>query len=341
MIWEYAYFLWLLLLIPATVGLLWWRSRKVRAQRKKYFDTELFSSLRSGFWPVGGRLKNIAMLSGLFFLMVSLAGPKIGTEVREIKRQGIDMLVVLDLSGSMNAEDVRPSRLRKAKFEINRLIERLQGDRVGLIVFTGEAYLQSPMTLDYSALRLFLGIADTKQMPSSATDFKSALETADQAFESLDENDAASEAAKVLLIISDGEDHGQSYQKALDKLVSEGISIYTLGVGTDEGTTIPLYEEGSDKLVGYKRDNQGKIVTTKLQRKTLQSIANAGNGAYYSIERGADGIDSFLARLDELEKGEFASQEYADYKNQYQWMGALALLFIVISVLIPSYSSKK
>jgi Ca-activated chloride channel family protein len=341
MIWEYTYFLWLLLLIPAAIGLLWWRSRIIRAQREKYFDTEIFSSLRSGFWPLGGRLKNIAMLIGLFFLLVSLAGPKIGTEVREIKRQGIDMLVALDLSGSMNAEDVRPSRLEKAKFEINRLIERLRGDRVGLIVFTGEAYLQSPMTLDYSALRLFLDIADTQQMPSSATDFKSAMETADQAFESLEENEAASEAAKVLLIISDGEDHGQSYQKALNKLVSEGISIYTLGVGTDEGTTIPLYEEDSDKLIGYKRDNQGKVVTTKLQRKTLQSIANEGNGAYYSIERGADGIDSFLARLDELEKGEFASQEYADYKNQYQWMGALALFFIVISVLIPSYSSKK
>jgi len=284
-------------------------------------------------------LKNIAMLFGLFFLTVALAGPKIGTEVREIKRQGIDMLVALDLSASMNAEDVRPSRLSKSKFEISRLIERLRGDRVGLIVFTGEAYLQSPMTLDYSALRLFLDIADTEQMPSSATDFKSAMETALDAFQALEDN--GNEAAKVLLIISDGEDHGQSYDEALTELVGENILIYTLGVGTNEGTTIPLYEEGSDRLIGYKRDNNGQVVTTKLQSQTLRNIANKGNGEYYSIERGNDGIDAFLARMDELEKGEFASQEYADYKNQYQWMGVLALLFIVVSVIMPSYSPKK
>ncbi|WP_421775341.1 vWA domain-containing protein [Gracilimonas sp.] len=337
MIWEQPLFLWLLVLIPALLTLMWWQSRRVRIWKKQYFNDELFSSLRKGFWPLGSRLKNISMLAGLFFLIAALAGPKIGTEVREVKRQGIDMLVALDLSASMNAEDVRPSRLEKAKFEINRLIERLRGDRVGLIVFTGEAYLQSPMTLDYSALRLFLDIADTEQMPSSATDFKSAMETGLQAFNALEEN--ATEAAKVLLIISDGEDHGQSYEEALNALVQEDISVYTLGVGTTDGTTIPLYEEGTGELIGYKRDNDGRVVTTELQPQTLRSIANTGNGDYYSIERGNDGIDSFLARMDELEKGEFASQEYADYKNQYQWMGALALLFLCTYVLIPSYSA--
>jgi Ca-activated chloride channel family protein len=339
MIWENSLYLWLLALIPAAVVLLWWRSYQARARQEKYFSPELFESLRKGFWPLGNRLKNIFMLAGFFFLTVALAGPKIGTEVREIKRQGIDMLVALDLSASMNAEDVRPSRLEKAKFEINRLIERLQGDRVGLVVFTGEAYIQSPMTLDYSALRLFLDIAETEQMPSSATDFKSAMETALDAFQALEDND--SDAARVLLIISDGEDHGQSYDEALNELIEENILVYTLGVGTNEGTTIPLYEEGTDRLVGYKRDNNGQVVTTKLQSQTLRNIANAADGEYYSIERGNEGIDAFLARMDELEKGEFASQEYADYKNQYQWMGVLALLSIVSSVMIPSYSTGK
>ncbi len=339
MIWENSLYLWLLALIPAAVVLLWWRSYQARARKEKYFSPELFESLRKGFWPLGNRLKNIFMLAGFFFLTVALAGPKIGTEVREIKRQGIDMLVALDLSASMNAEDVRPSRLEKAKFEINRLIERLQGDRVGLVVFTGEAYIQSPMTLDYSALRLFLDIAETEQMPSSATDFKSAMETALDAFQALEDND--SDAARVLLIISDGEDHGQSYDEALNELIEENILVYTLGVGTNEGTTIPLYEEGTDRLVGYKRDNNGQVVTTKLESQTLRNIANAADGEYYSIERGNEGIDAFLARMDELEKGEFASQEYADYKNQYQWMGVLALLSIVSSVMIPSYSTGK
>ena len=284
-------------------------------------------------------MRTMFFVSGLVFLTISLAGPKIGTEVREIKRRGVDMLVALDLSASMNAEDVRPSRLEKAKFEINRLIERLDGDRVGLIVFTGEAYLQSPMTLDYSALRLFLDIADTDQMPSSATNFNAAMETALQAFQALDDNNT--EAAKVLLIISDGEDHSQSFDDALQELIDNSVAVYTVGIGTDEGTTIPVYEENSGRLIGYKRDSDGKVVTTKLQKAILRRIANASNGEFYSIERGNDGIDSFLARVDELEQGEFASQEYADFKNQYQWMAALGLLFLVASALIPTYKPDK
>lgn len=335
MIWENSTFLWLLALIPLLIILAWWKRKQIQAKKEKYFSSELFSSLRNGFWPLGNRLKTIFTFSGLLFLILALAGPKVGTEVREIKRQGIDMLVALDLSASMKAEDVRPSRLDKAKFEIDRLIERLQGDRVGLIVFTGEAYLQSPMTMDYSALRLFLDIADTDQMPSSATDFNAAMTTAMEAFEALGESE--SEASKVLLIISDGEDHGQSYNEALQDLVSNDIRVFTIGIGTSEGTTIPLYEEGSNQLIGYKRDNQGRVVTTKLQNGMLRDIANTGNGEFYSIRRGNEGIDAFLARMDELEKGEFASQEYADYKNQYQWMAALAFLCLLVAMLIPSY----
>lgn len=338
MIWEDPNYLWFILLIPAIWTLYWWRSRNLKQRKDAYFNDNLFSGLRKGHWPLGFGLKNFFFLSGIVFLIVSLAGPKIGTEVREIKRRGVDMLIALDLSASMNAEDVRPSRLDKAKFEINRLIERLDGDRVGLIVFTGEAYLQSPMTLDYSALKLFLDIADTDQMPSSATNFKAALETALQAFEALDDN--TTEAAKVLLIISDGEDHSESFDNALQQLLENNISIYTVGIGTTEGTTIPIYEENSGRLIGYKRDQNGQVVTTRLQKDVLRSIADRGDGAFYSIERGNDGIDPFLARVDELEQGEFASQEYADFKNQYQWMAAFGLFSIILSVVIPSSKNK-
>lgn len=338
MIWENATYLWLLLLIPILVGLVWLRGRAIRNTQKKFFDSDLFDSLRIGFWEIGSSLKISLMVTGFIFLIISLAGPKVGTEVREVKRRGVDMLIALDLSASMNAEDVRPNRLDKAKFEIRRLIERLKGDRVGLIVFTGEAYLQSPMTLDYSALLLFLEIVDTDQMPSSATDFKAAMETSLAAFQSLEES--STEAARVLLIISDGEDHGQSYDEALDNLIEANISVYTLGIGTQEGTTIPLYEEETGQLIGYKRDREGRVVTTSLQSNVLRQIASTGSGNYYSIERGNDGIDAFLARVDELEKGEFSSQEYADFKNQYQWLAALALLCFVAAIAVPNYRAK-
>ncbi|MCW9711474.1 VWA domain-containing protein [Aliifodinibius salicampi] len=307
-------------------------------QREEYFGKELFQKLRTGFWPLGNRIRQLSLYVGLTLLIIAAAGPKIGTEVREVKRQGVDLLVALDLSASMNAEDVKPSRLEKAKYEIDRLIEKLEGDRVGLIVFTGEAYLQSPMTLDYSALRMFLNIAETNQMPSSSTDFSAAMETAAEAFSDGEESESENQASKVLLIISDGENHGDSYDASLQALREENVSIYTLGLGTEAGTNIPLYDE-SGSLIGYKRNSEGQVITTQLQTDVLQDIANEGNGEYYEIRSGSSGIDAFLGRLDELQQGEFASQEYADYKNQYQWLTGIGLAFLLLGMIFPYYKS--
>lgn len=339
MIWQNSAYLWFLLVIPILVGANWWYSRQLDEKRKQFFGSELFKKLRSGFWPLGKKIRNISIYAGIALLIIAAAGPKIGTEVREVKRQGVDLLIALDLSASMNAEDVKPSRLEKAKYEITRLIERLQGDRVGLIVFTGEAYLQSPMTLDYSALRLFLNIAETDQMPSSTTDFSAALETAAEAFRS-NEKDKSTKAAKVLMIISDGENHGEPYQQELEQLRKQNVSIYTLGIGTSAGGNIPIYDD-SGSLVGYKRNDEGKIVTTRLEPKVLRSIAEKGGGKYYEIRSGGGGIDAFLGRLDELQQGEFASQEYADFKNQYQWLAGIGLLFLVIGMVFPKYKMWK
>lgn len=338
MIWQDSIYLWLLLVIPLLLAAIWWYNKKLDENRKSFFGTELFEKLRSGFWPMGKRIKSISLFIGIALLITAAAGPKIGTEVREVKRQGVDLLVALDLSASMNAEDVKPSRLEKAKYEISRLIDRLNGDRVGLIVFTGEAYLQSPMTLDYSALRLFLNIAETDQMPSSSTDFSAAMETASESFRSIDEDRQNGQAAKVLMIISDGENHGESYDEALEQLQEQNVSIYTLGIGTESGATIPLYDDAGS-LLGYKRDDRGKVVTSRLQSNVLRSIANKGDGKYYEIRNGGTGIDPFLGRLDELQQGEFSSQEYADFKNQYQWLAGIGLLFLLMGMVFPVFKS--
>lgn len=337
MIWENPLFLLLLIIIPLLITGIWWVRRRRLQQREQFFNGELFGKLRNGFWPLGHRLKAVSLYAGLAFLTVALAGPKIGTQVKEVKQQGIDLLIALDLSASMNAEDVKPSRLEKAKFEITRLLDRLNGDRVGLLLFTGDAYLQSPMTLDYSALRMFLNIAETDQMPNTATNFEAALETAAQVFKSDEQEEKGAEAANVLLIVSDGEHHGPSYEEELQQLKEQNVLIYTLGIGTRAGGTIPVYNEQSGELTGYKRNEQGGVVTTSLRPDELKKVAQQGDGAYYEISSGSDGLDAFLARINELQQEEFSSQQYAGFKNRYQWLAAIGLLFVVVSLAVPGY----
>ncbi|HYW34522.1 MAG TPA: VWA domain-containing protein [Balneolaceae bacterium] len=338
--WQNPLYLWFLVAIPLLIAGIWWYQKRLHADRQKYFEEPLFKNLWQDFWEWGSRLKMISLYIGLAFLVVALAGPKIGTRVKHIKRKGVNLMVALDLSASMNARDVKPSRLKKAKYEIKRMIHRLHGDRIGLVVFTGAAYLQSPMTLDYSAFRLYLNIAKTNQMPNSGTNFSAAMETAAKAFKDLSESNKNQKASKVLLIISDGGNHGQSYSDALSALKKQHVSVYTLGIGTDAGSTIPIYSK-SGKFEGYKHDDKGNVVTTKLHSGVLKNIAQKGNGKYYEIQSGGEGINAFLARLSKLQKGVFASKKMADYKNQYQWLAGIGLGFLLISMLLTEYKGDR
>lgn len=335
MTWLNSTYLWFLLLIPVVAFGLWWVRRRNERQRSRFFDQRLIGQLRRGFWNLGQNLKLICLLIAFFLFVIGLAGPRIGTEVREMEQSGVNMMVVLDLSKSMNAEDIRPSRLDKAKFEIQRLIERSGGDRIGLLVFTGEAFIQSPMTLDYSALRLFMDIAETQQMPEGTTNFRAAFEKAFESFESLEEQQET--AASVLLLLSDGEDHGPSYENALDALTSRGVYVFTVGIGTREGARIPIHDPETNRLTGYHVDNTGNEIVSRLEASVLQDIARRGNGNYYEINSSTSGIDPFLAHLDDLQTGEFSVQEYADYKNRYQLLLIGGLFFLIVALIFPEF----
>ena len=335
MIWENSSYLWLLLLLPVLYGLYYWYRQVQRKKREKLFDDRLIRQLRKNYWSTGDKVRLYSILGALLFFIVALAGPKIGTEVREIQRSGVNMMVALDLSRSMNAEDVRPSRLDKAKFEINRLLNRLTGDRVGLIVFAGEAYVQAPITTDYSALRLFLDVSNTEQMPVPGTNFQSAMQRAIEVFESIDRQNASN----VLLFVADGENHGPDFSDELRQLESLGVTIFSVGVGTLEGGPIPIYDE-QGRITGYHRDRQGNTVTTRLGENTMREIASAGGGEYFSIRTGSDTIEPLFARLDELERGEFSSQEYADYENQYQILMLIGLFLFIAGLFFPDHLNK-
>lgn len=335
MIWLNASYLWFLLLIPAA-GFAWWFiSSRNRAVSSRYFNDRLLRQLRRGFWERGDRLKGMAILFSISLFIIGLAGPRIGTEVRDIQQRGVDLLILLDLSRSMNAEDIRPSRLEKAKFELERLISRSTGDRIGLVVFTGEAFVQSPMTLDHSALRMFLDIVETDQMPGGSTHFGNAFRKAAETFDSLEGQQG--DAARVILMVSDGEDQGPAWQQEIQQLTSRGIFLFTVGIGTTQGARIPIYEQGTNRLTGYHRDSGGGEIVSRLESNVLQDISQRGNGSYYEISTGSAGIDPFLARLDELQQGEFAVREYADYSNRYQILLLGGLLFFVIALLLPEY----
>ncbi len=336
MIWQNPLILWLLPAIPLFIAAQWLYKKHQLEKREQFFEKPLFKKLYHGFWPTGSRIKTACLYAGLAFFIVAAAGPKIGTEVKEVQQQGIELLVALDLSASMNAEDVQPSRLAKAKYEISRLVNQLQGDRVGLIVFTGSAYVQVPLTLDYSALRMFLDIVETNQMPNTATDIKSAMQLAAKVFATENDKAPKKEAAEVLLIISDGENHGDDYSQALQKLKEQGVTIYTLGIGTRAGGTIPVYSDNG-ALIGYKRNDEGQIVTTELMPQVLKKIAQKGGGEYYQTGTGSSGISAFLSEINNLQQGTFADTKIVDYKNQYQWLIATGLFFFVISLLFPDY----
>ncbi len=337
MIWQNLHILWLLLSIPLLIAGRRWYKKNQTEKRKQFFDESLFQKLYEGFWKTGNRIKSFCLYAGLALFIVAAAGPKIGTEVREVQRQGVELLIALDLSASMKAEDVKPSRLAKAKYEINRLLDQLQGDRVGLIVFTGSAYVQVPLTVDYTALRMFLDITQPNQMPNTATDIKSAMKLAAKVFSSENKETLNNKASEVLLIVSDGENHGEEYSKVLNRLTEQGVRVYTLGIGTRAGGTIPIYNSDTGGLIGYKRNEDGQIVTTELMPQVLKNIARKGGGEYYEIGAGSSSINTFISEISGLQQGKFASTKYADYENQYQWLLAIGLVFLITSLLFPDY----
>lgn len=332
MIWNNSSILWLLLLIP-TLYVGWLLYKRIQKKRVEgYFDERLINKLRRNYWTTGDRVRLFSFLAALFFFIIALAGPKIGTEVREVQRQGVNLMVALDLSRSMNTQDVSPSRLDKAKLELNRLVNRLQGDRIGLVVFTDEAFIQVPLTTDYSAFRMLLDISNTGQMPSSGTNFKAAMDRALESFEALDNQGGS--AANVLLFVADGENHDTDYRSSLQELVNNNVTIFAVGIGTPEGGPIPLFDQ-SGAVAGYHRDRQRNPVTSQLESMTMQQIARAGSGEYYEIRSGRDNIEPFFSKLEELERGEFSSQEFADYKDRYQLVMLPGFLFLFIAMFFP------
>lgn len=258
---------------------------------------------------------------------LAILGPQIGTRIKPVERKGVDLVFALDTSVSMDANDVKPSRIDKAKFEIARLIRGLKGDRVGIIVFAGSSHLYLPMTTDYEAAQLFLNEIDTQMIPTQGTSLSSALETGISAF--TDE----SEKYKVLILVTDGEDHEGEAIEIARKAADTGMGIYTVGVGSLSGSLIPL---SGEKTQEYKRDNKGKLITTVLNEQILKDIANAGKGQYFRFSNNSDTAEDIAFAIDHMEKRTVSTHEFSEYEDRYQIPAFLSLLFFFAGLILPT-----
>lgn len=272
-------------------------------------------------------VKHVFLTLGLGCLLLALADPQVGTRLEEVKREGIDLFVALDVSLSMKAEDIRPNRLEKAKRDVSNLLEKLQGDRVGLIVFAGDAFVQFPLTSDYSAADLFISAVDVDAVPTPGTRIASAIELALKSFP------ADVPTQKAIIVVTDGENNEGDVIAAVEEANSRGVKVYTVGMGTAEGGPIPIYNAESSR-VDYKRDRNGSIVLTKLDESTLQQIAAAAGGSYRRATSGGNEIDDLFDEISALEKTEFEAKQVTGYESMYQYPLAIAIMFLLLEVAL-------
>ena len=272
--------------------------------------------------------KNRLMMLAMVMLVFAASGPQIGIRLAPVDRKGVDLVFAIDVSTSMNAEDVKPSRLEKSKFEMSQMIRQLKGDRVALIVFAGSSHMYLPLTTDYEAARLFLDQIDTDMIPTQGTALSSALQTGLSAFT---EDDSK---YKVLVMVSDGEDHeGQAIDLAR-KAADRGMMIHTVGVGTGSGSLIPI--NGKKGIRSYKRDGSGKLITSILNEGILRDIADAGGGTYVRFDNKPANFRAIMTAIDSMEKRTLKSHMYSEYEDRFQSFAILSLGLMIVGMLMPT-----
>ena len=271
--------------------------------------------------------KNQLTIIGLLFLIFSAAGPQIGTRVAPIERKGVDLVFAVDVSESMNAEDIKPSRLEKAKFEISQIINQLKGDRIGIIVFAGSSHLYLPLTSDYEASQLFLDALDTKMIPNQGTDLSTALKTAINVFNNEDDK------FKVMVLVTDGEDHEGEAIELASTALNNGIITHAVGVGTVKGSLIPINNGSSNN---YKRNKNGTLITSKLNENTLIELASAGGGIYSRFNNRDSKYKEIMSAIDNMEKRSIETHIYSEYEDRYQFFATISFLFLTAGLIMPT-----
>ncbi len=329
--WLNLHFLWTVVLIPVVAGLFVWAAFRRRQLAERFGERSAISRLAAAISPRRRRWKAALKIAGVALIVLALIGPRFGTRLKEVTREGIDLVIALDVSASMMAEDVAPNRLDRARNEIKNLLGDMDGDRIALVTFAGDAFIQCPLTTDYGALRLFLDVADPSLIPTPGTDFSAALEMALQAFEAPTGTPDSEGRTRAILFVSDGENHIAELESILGDAREEGVVIYTAGVGETEGAPIPVYRNG--RRIDWKKDRTGAVVSTKLEEAVLQDLAR--DGAYFRIARTSSSLPRITSALDQLDQTTFGQEEFEEYEERFQWPLLLGILLLFVEWMIP------
>lgn len=329
---ENKYYLYAFGLIPVFIIVYWivarWRKKALAAYGDISIIQRLFPDVSNSkrIW------KFILFLFAFAMMIIGIVNPQVGTKLEEVKRKGADLMICLDVSNSMKAEDLQPNRLEKAKQAISKLLDKLEGDRIGIIVFGGEAYVQLPITTDYSAAKLFLESINTDMIPTQGTAIGAAI---DLSIESFGKDEGKN---KAIVIITDGENHEDDAVKEAERAAEKGIAVHTIGMGSVEGAPIPIYK-GSVRE-GFRKDKEGNTIVTKLDEKNLLDIASAGNGITVRASNSDAGLNNVLDAINKLEKKQFESKMYSDYEDRFQGFIAAAFLLLLIETFLTERKSK-
>ena len=325
-------YLLLLLLVPVILVIFWFMQRNAKKNLALWMNENhkktiipLASETRKAF-------KLIVLLLAFSAIIFALAKPQFGSKLTDIKRQGIEVMIALDVSNSMLAEDIQPNRLANAKRAISRLIDQLENDKIGLIVFAGDAYIQLPITTDFGAAKLFLSSVNTNIVPRQGTSISAAIKLASKSFSPM------ADMSKTLIILTDGEDHEEGALEAARAASEEGITIHTIGMGLVKGAPIPLLNSSGQK--DYRKDYDGNVVVSKLDEKMLQEIAMAGKGIYIRSSNSRSALNTLFAEINKMEKQEIEAKVYSEYEEQFQLPIALAIILLLAEFFILSRKNR-
>ncbi|GAK55489.1 von Willebrand factor type A [Candidatus Vecturithrix granuli] len=328
----YLHVLWLILIF---LLVFWWTARARQKSLERFAEPQLIVKLSETVSRRRQKLKMFLLLLTLLFLGLAIARPQIGTHAVPVKAEGIDLVFTLDTSLSMLAEDIKPNRLARAKHEISALMDKLRGDRVGIVIFAGTSFIQCPLTFDYSAAKLFLEAVDVNSISVPGTAIEQAIRTSLKAFENTTQG-----SSKVVVLLTDGESHEGDPLKAAEEAEKHGVKIYTIGIGSEKGELIPLRDEQGN-LTGYKKDRAGNVVMSKLDQLTLEKIAVLTDGQFYHVSSGGIELEKIYDEISRMEKTERETRLVTHYEEQYQYFLGIALGLLVLDALFTDRKTVK